>query len=217
MKNHIAPILCLLLALLLNAAWCSGQELKPIQLPQPRMDGGKPLMQALRERQTLRSFNPEKLPPQTLSDLLWAAFGINRPDSGKRTAPSARNWQEIDLYVAMAEGLYLYDAKANTLQPALARDIRADAGRQPFVKDAPVVLIFVADYKKMDDASDSDKMRYSGIDTGFISQNVYLFCSSEDLATVVLGMVNRPALAKTMGLRPSQQIILSQPVGKLKK
>ena len=141
---------------------------------------------------------------------------MNRPD-GKRTAPTALNRQEIDIYVATADGLFLYDAKANALQPVLEKDIRALTGRQPFVKDAPVSLVFVADYAKMGKGSDADKAFYSAADTGFISQNVYLFCASEGLATVVRGMVPRDELAQTMKLRPDQKIVLAQPVGYPKK
>jgi SagB-type dehydrogenase family enzyme len=174
-------------------------------------------MQVLKDRCSTREFSPQKLPVQVLSDLLWAAFGVNRPDSGKRTAPSARNWQEIDIYVATSEGLYLFDAKAHRLQPILPDDIRAMTGGQPFVKDAPVNLVYVADYSKMGDSAPEDKMLYSGADTGLISQNVYLFCSSEKLATVVRGLIDRPALAKAMKLRPEQKITLAQSVGYPKK
>ena len=195
----------------------SAQELKPIALPSPQTDGGKPLMQALKERKTSREFSTEKLSAQVLSNLLWAAFGVNRADSGKRTAPSASNRMEIDLYVAMADGLYLYNPKAHSLDPVLAGDIRAETGRQPFVREAPLNLVYVADSAKMGKSTDEDKILYSAADTGFIAQNVYLFCASEGLATVVRGMVDRPALAKAMKLRPDQRIILSQTVGYPKK
>ncbi|MCX6354573.1 MAG: SagB/ThcOx family dehydrogenase [Candidatus Aureabacteria bacterium] len=196
------------------AACASGAEkLDPIQLVKPELTGGKPLMQALAERKSLRSFSDKKLRPQLLSNLLWAAFGINRLESGKRTAPSAVNWQEIDLYAATERGLFLYNARAHRLDPVLAKDIRSSAGEQPFVRVAPLVLIFVADYAKMGEAPQDKKDFYSATDTGFISQNVYLFCASEGLATVVLGMVDRPALAKVMGLRGDQKIVLTQPVG----
>lgn len=190
--------------------------LKPIRLLQPQMDGGRPLMQVLKDRKTSRAFSSEKLPLQVLSNMLWAAWGVNRPD-GKRTAPSARNWQEIDVYVVLADGLYLYDAKANILKPILAEDIRAATGGQSFVKDAPVNLIFVSDFSKMGNAPDDQKDFYSATDTGFISQNVYLYCASEGLATVVRGYVDRPALAKVMKLRPDQKVILAQTVGYPKK
>ena len=186
----------------------------PIQLPEPQMDGGKPLMQALKERKSTRSFRSERLPMQTLGNLLWAAFGINRPDTGQRTAPSAMNRQEIDIYVATANGLYLYEAKAHALQSVLTNDLRAATGiQQPFVKDAPVNLVYVADYARMGGQTDADRALYSAADTGFIAQNVYLFCASERLATVVRGSVDRTALAKAMKLRPEQRIILAQTVG----
>ena len=193
------------------------QELKPIKLLQPQTEGGMPLMQALQARSSSRSFSTEELPPQVFSNLLWAAFGINRPKSGERTAPSAHNWQEIDIYVASAHGLYLYDAKAHALKPVLAEDIRGATGRQSFVKKAPVNLIYVADFSRMGSAADDEKVFYSAAATGFISQNVYLYCASEGLATVVRGTIDKPALAKKMNLRPDQRITLAQSVGYPKK
>jgi len=206
-----------LMALLVFSTLVSAQDLKPIQLPKPQMDGGKPLMQALKDRKSSRAFSAEKLPVQVLGNLLWAAFGINRPDTGHRTAPSAVNWQEIDIYVATADGLYLYGAKGHTLQPILAKDIRAETGMQSFVKDAPVELIYVADYLRMGKGTDDGKNLNAAEDTGFISENAYLFCASEGLATVVRGSVDKAALAKAMKLRPDQKIILAQTVGYPKK
>jgi SagB-type dehydrogenase family enzyme len=193
------------------------QELKLIQLLKPQMDGGRPLMQVLKDRRSSRAFSAEKLPVQVLSNMLWAAFGVNRPDSGKRTAPSAMNWQEIDIYVATADGLYLFDAKGFKLQPLLAEDVRALTGGQDFVREAPVNLVYVADFAKTGKATSEEREFYSAIDTGFISQNVYLYCASEGLATVVRGTVDRPALAKVMRLRPDQKIIVAQSVGYPKK
>jgi SagB-type dehydrogenase family enzyme len=187
-------------------------ELKSIKLPKPQTDGGKPLMQALKDRKTSREFSSEKLPMQTLSNMLWAACGVSRKD-GKRTAPSAMNWQEIDVYVALAEGLYFYDAKANMLVGVLAGDIRGATGTQPFVKDAPVNLVFVADFAKMGNAPADQKEFYAAIDTGYISQNVYLYCASEGLATVVRGLVDRSMCQEAMKLRPDQKVILAQTVG----
>lgn len=189
------------------------QEIKSIQLLKPQMDGGRPLMQVLKDRSSSRAFSSEKLPLQVLSNMLWAAFGVNRPDSGKRTAPSAKNRQEIDIYVATADGLYLYNAKAHTLELILAKDIRAMTGVQEFVGKAPVNLIYVADFTRMGERPETEKVFYSAANTGFISQNVYLYCASEGLATVVRGWVERPALAKVMGLRPDQRITLAQTVG----
>ncbi|HYA04109.1 MAG TPA: nitroreductase family protein, partial [Syntrophobacteria bacterium] len=173
--------------------------------------------QALKERASSRAFSKEKIPLPVLSNLLWAAFGVNRPDSGRRTAPSANNWQEIDLYVATEEGLYLYDAKKHAVNPVVKEDVRALTGRQAFVTDAPVDLIYVADFSKTGGSSREEKELYSAADTGFIGQNVYLFCASEGLATVVRGSIDRPALAKAMKLRPDQRIILAQTVGYPKK
>jgi SagB-type dehydrogenase family enzyme len=196
--------------LLTFAAITFSEELKPIKLLKPQLDKGKPLMQVLKDRSSLRSFSNEKLSLQVLSNLLWAAFGVNRVDTGKRTAPSAMNRQEIDIYVATADGLYLYDAKAHSLIPILAEDIRAMTGRQDYVKDAPVTLVYVADYSRMDSA---DKDFYSAADTGFIGENVYLYCASEGLATVVRASINRQALSEAMKLRPDQKVILAQSVG----
>jgi len=204
----------LLLMLLVASVLCSAQE--AISLPKPQMEGGKSLMQALKERQSGREFSPEKLSPQVLSNLLWAAWGVNRPD-GRRTAPSASNRMEVDIYVATAEGLYLYDAKAHSLQPVVNEDVRAQTGKQPFVATAPVNLVYVADFAKMGKGSEENKVFYSAADTGFIAQNVYLFCASEGLVTVVRGMLDRAPLAAAMKLRPDQRIILGQTVGYPKK
>ncbi len=201
------------LALALAAAPSFAQELKDIPLPAPRTEGGKPLMQALRARQSSRAFSPQALPPQVLSDLLWAAAGINRADAGKRTAPSARNWQEIEVYVVMEAGTYLYDAPHNVLKAVVAGDLRASTGMQDFVAVAPVNLVYVADVAKLREASAEDQMLYSGADTGFISENVYLFCASEGLATVVRGSVDRAALAAAMKLPEQKRVMLAQTVG----
>jgi len=195
------------------ASWAGAQDLQDISLPAPRMEGGKPLMQALKERQTSRSFSTKKLPVQVLSDLLWAAAGINRPDSGKRTAPSARNWQEVQVYAIMEDGAYLYDAKANILKAIAKGDLRKLTGSQDFVASAPLNLVFVADTTRMKGSSAEDQALYMGADTGFISQNVYLFCASEGLATVVRGMVNRKPLAKALNFPENIKIILAQTVG----
>ncbi len=203
----------IVLALFLVPAFGMAQELKPIELPAPQTGGGKPLMQALKDRHTSREFSSDKLSPQVLSNLLWAAFGVNRADTGKRTAPSAMNWQEIAIYVATAEGLYIYDPHGNKLDPILNKDVRADTGTQDFVKEAPLNLVYVADLAKTGHASAEDTALYTGADTGLIAQDVYLFCASEGLATVVRGSVNRPALAKVLRLRPDQKITLAQTVG----
>jgi SagB-type dehydrogenase family enzyme len=195
---------------------CLAEDLQPMALPAAQTDGGKPLMQALKERRSAREFRAEKLPPQVLSNLLWAAAGVNRAD-GRRTAPSASNRQEIDLYVAMADGLYVYEPKAHRLQPVVSGDLRAATGKQEFVREAALNLVYVADFAKMGEGSAEEKVFYSAANTGFISQNVYLYCASEGLATVVRAGVDRPSLAKVMHLRPEQRITLVQTVGYPKK
>ena len=218
MNTRSLQAACLVLAVLLICpSLVSAQELKPVQLPEPQMDSSRPLMQVLKDRSSSRAFSTEKLPKQVLSNMLWAAFGVNRPDSGKRTAPSAMNWQEIDIYVATADGLSLYDAKAHALKPVLAEDVRALTGQQPFVQEAPVNLVYVADFSRMGEREVDVKVFCSAADTGFISQNVYLYCASEGLATVVRGLIDRPALEKAMKLRPDQRVTLSQSVGYPKK
>lgn len=204
-------------AVLALAAGLTGAEpdqpMADINLPAPRMEGGKPLMAALKARQSSRTFSDKPLPPQVLSDLLWAAAGINRTDSGNRTAPSARNWQEVDVYVVLPDGAYRYDAKAHSLKAVVKGDMRKQTGMQPFVATAPVNLVYVADPARMKGASPEDQALYYGADTGFISQNVYLFCASEGLATVVRGLVDRAALAKALNLPDSLKIVLTQTVG----
>jgi SagB-type dehydrogenase family enzyme len=189
------------------------EDLKPIKLTAPKMTGGRPLMEVLKDRQTTRSFATTKLPEQTLSNLLWAAWGINRPGSNLHTAPSASNQQEIDVYVALENGLYLYEPNSHELKPVLAKDLRGATGKQPFVKEVPLNLVYVSDFGKMRYPDNDVKEFYSAANTGFISQNVYLFCASEGLGTVVRGLVDREGLAKEMKLRPDQKVILAQSVG----
>jgi nitroreductase len=189
------------------------QDIQPVKLLTPQSEGGKPLMQALKERKSSREFSPKELSLQVISDLLWAADGINRPDSGHRTAPSAMGMQAIHIYLAKSDGLYLFDVQQNMLIPVIGEDIRALTGEQPFVKGAPLNLIYVADLSKMGKMSDSDADFYASADTGFISENVYLYCASAGLVTVVRGAVDKPVLAKAMKLRPDQKIILAQTVG----
>ena len=213
-KKILAVYLVIFLSLTNGTVFA--KEIEAIKLPSPQTNGGKSLMQALAERKSTREFSSEELPLQTLSNLLWAANGINRPESGHRTAPSAGNKQEVDIYIAKAEGLYLFDAHGNILAPVLVRDIRSATGKQAFVKDAPVGLVFVADLSKMKKTND-EALFYAATDTGYISQNVYLYCASAGLATVVLGWVDKEELAKVMKLRPDQRVILTQPVGYPKK
>jgi SagB-type dehydrogenase family enzyme len=193
--------------------WCgAGFAGEKIVLPAPERSGGKPLMQALNERRSSRAFSEKELPVALLSNLLWAANGVNHPE-GKRTAPSAGDSREIDIYVAMQSGLYYYDPDQHVLVRVLDQDIREAAGIQDFTQTAPVNLIFTADLDQLSRYPDDSRVFYSAADAGFVSQNVYLFCASEGLATVVLGWVDKEALALKIGLKEHQKVILTQPVG----
>jgi SagB-type dehydrogenase family enzyme len=183
-----------------------------VTLPAPQIDGGKPLMQALKERRTTRNLTDTPLSAQQLSNLLWAAFGINRPD-GHRTAPSARNWQEIDVYVVKADGAFLYDAGANALRRLVAQDLRASAGTQAHARNAAVTLVYVADARRMEGANEATRAEFAAADAGFIAQNVYLYCASEGLGTVVFASIDRERLAAALKLDRSQRIVLGQSVG----
>ncbi len=171
-----------------------------------------PLMSALKSRRSTREYSDRPLPQQTLSDLLWAAFGINRP-GGDRTAPYWRHIMVIDVYAAMADGVWLYDPLSHTLLPHLAADVRADTGQQDFVGTAPLDLVYVAHGERMMDVSSEDSRVYACVDTGFIGQNVYLFCASEGLATVFRGAVDYPRLDKLLKLPAQQFVTFAQTVG----
>jgi nitroreductase len=182
------------------------------ELPPPRTEGGKPLIQALRQRRSIREYSDRPLPAQVLSDLLWAAFGINRP-SGDRTAPYWRHIMVIEVYAAMADGVWLYEPKRHVLLPHSRVDIRAQTGLQDFVANAPLNLVYVARGERMQDISANERRLYASVDTGFIGQNVYLFCASEGLATVFRGAVDYEKLNRTMQLETDQFVTFAQTVG----
>ncbi len=181
-------------------------------LPAARSQGGKPLIEALRLRRSTREYSDQPLPPQILSDLLWAAFGINRP-SGDRTAPYWRHIMVIDIYAAMADGVWLYDPKQHALLPHLSADIRAQTGLQDFVARAPLNLVYVAHGERMQDIAAEERRLYASVDAGFIGQNVYLFCASEGLATVFRGAVDYDKLNRAMQLGSGQFVTFAQTVG----
>jgi len=195
------------------------EGLKPISLPQPRMEGGRSLMMVLKDRFSTKEFSQEPIPIEMLSDLLWGADGINRPDSGKRTAPSATNSQNIDIYVILAKGVYLYDTDAHRLVPVLAEDLRPlSAGPQDYAKGAPLHLLYVADYTMMSRVPDRTKqVFFSACNTGAITQNVGLYCASVGLGSAVRGTMDIPALHKKLKLRDDQELMLNQVVGYPKK
>ncbi len=194
------------------ACAAAGSPASALQLPPPRREGGLPLMDALKLRCSTRDYASRPLSAQTLSDLLWAAFGINRP-SGDRTAPYWRHIMVIDVYAALADGVWLYEPEAHALLPHLATDIRAQTGLQDFVGTAPLNLIYVAHGERMTELSAGERRLYSSVDAGFIGQNVYLFCASEGLATVFRGALDYPKLARVLKLPEQQFVTFAQTVG----
>ena len=192
----------------------TGDAADNITLPAPDIHAGMPLMQALAERQSQREFAPEPLPLPMLSNLLWAATGINRPALGGRTVPSAMNAQEVDVYVALATGLYRYAALGHALHLIRASDVRRVTGYQDFVDTAALDLIMVADFSRMKLVPAAQRLAYAYTCAGAMAQNVYLYCASEGLATVIRAWLDRDTLAKAMGLNNEQQVLLSQTVGR---
>ena len=181
-------------------------------LPPPRKDGGKPLMQALQARRSTREYADRALPAEVLSDLLWAAFGMNRP-SGDRTAPYWRHIMVVDVYAAMADGVWFYDPRRHVLTRHSGDDIRAQTGQQEFVASAPLNLIYVAHGERMKEVPQEARRLYASVDTGFIGQNVYLYCASEGLATVFRGAVLSEPLGRTLQLGDGQFVTFCQSVG----
>lgn len=171
------------------------------------------LKSAFSARRSTRSFLLDEVPLRMLSALVWVAGGINRRSRQGRTAPSAHDWQEIDVYVVLREGAYRYDASSHQLLLVRAEDLRASTGVQDFVAQAPVNLVYVADLARMTDSTEEERGFLAGADTGFMAQNVYLYCAAAGLGTVVRGLIDRKRLAAALGLRPTQRITLAQTVG----
>jgi len=189
-----------------------GDTTTSISLPPPEKHGGLPLMEALAIRHSSRDFARDPLPLTLLSGLLWAAYGMNRAEGG-RTAPSALNAQEIDVFVALPSGAYRYDAMAHELHLIAANDLRRVTGYQDFVDEAPLDLVYVADYSRMSLIPAAQRESYASAAAGAISQNVYLFAASNGLATVIRAWIDRSAIADALGLTHDQQVLLSQTVG----
>jgi SagB-type dehydrogenase family enzyme len=209
MTKRLIILLTFLFAGLTNS---SAQVIETISLPPVNKSGGIPLMEALQKRQSQRSYSSRELSMQQMSDMLWAAYGINRPD-GFRTAPSARTWNEFDIYIIKAEGWYVYDPHQHAMLKMGNEDLRVHSATQDFAHNAPVNLVFVADFDRMTNADDDFRRFYSATDVGYISQNVYLYCASEGLATIVRGQIDKVKAKEVLKLRPNQHIILAQTVG----
>ena len=190
----------------------TGDAATTIALPAPGRAGGMPLMQALALRRSSREFTRDALPLPLLSNLLWAAWGVNR-EGGGRTAPSALDAQEIDVYVALPAGAYRYDAAGHALALVAAADLRRITGYQDFVDQAPLDLVFVADHTRMSLVPVAQRESYASVAAGAIAQNVYLWCASAGLATVIRAWIDRQAIADALGLPHDHQVLLSQTVG----
>jgi nitroreductase len=191
----------------------AAQELRPIELPAPRADFGRSLAQALKLRRLTREFAARPLPPQVLSELLWSAYGVNRPATADRTAPSWRHARETDIFAAMADGVWRYDPIAHRLLPQLAADVRAPTGAQDFVGSAPLDLVYVSNAEHLSGVPREEQHRVAAADTGFIGQNVYLYCASEGLACVFRASLDQERLARTLKLAEAQFITFAQTVG----
>jgi SagB-type dehydrogenase family enzyme len=213
MKITMVLILAAGMALTVPDAARIREAPKEKMLSKPDTASGAPLMTALSKRASSRSYSRQPVDEKTLSALLWAACGVNRSGGNKRTAPTAMNRQEIDVYAVMAHGAYRYNAARHSLIPVTDKDIRALTGKQAFVAQAPLNLVYVADMSRVAGSDSDEKLLYAAADTGFIGQNVYLYCASEGLATVIRGHVDRKALARALELGSQQRIILAQTVG----
>jgi len=201
MKRYLALVLALVII--------GGLQAQPIELPAPHKTGGMPLMEALARRSTSHEFGARELSVQQLADLCWAGFGMNRPN-GKRTAPSASNSQENEIYLLLKKGAYVYDAAAHRLQPVAAEDLRTlvRGGEK-----APLVIVYIADLSKRDSGSPESRKKVACIDSAFISENIYLYCASEGLLTGYRGGFDEKALTAKLDLRATQAVIAVQPVG----
>jgi len=189
------------------------QQQHKMELPPAERGGGRPFMEVLNERKSTRKFPEKELEPHILSGLLWAANGVNRDEDNKRTAPSARDMREIDVYVITPKAAFLYIPEKHDLKFIKEGDFRKEAaGRSDFAASAPIILVFVANAKKMEKMDAASKDLYAHIDCGYVSQNVYLYCASENLGTVAIGGVDKAGMSKILGLK-EDKVILSQPVG----
>ncbi|MFP4024232.1 MAG: SagB/ThcOx family dehydrogenase [Thiohalospira sp.] len=184
-----------------------------IKLPEPDKTSGIPLMQAINDRQSARNFIDKDITEQQLSELLWAAYGINRPESGKHTIPTSRNRQDIEVYITTKDGVFKYLPEEHALLQISDQDKREVTGMQDFVKVAAVNLIYVSDFDKLGNSSNEIKTMTAATHCGFIGQNVYLYCASEGLISVFRAMIDKEKAAKMLELEGNKHVIYSQSVG----
>jgi len=213
MKALLSTVLVGILVTCLADPLNGAEPLEPIQLLAPDTSGGMPLMQALKQRSSTKQYTNKAISERQISDLLWAAFGINRPESGKRTAATAVNCQDIEIYVVFEKGAYLYQADTNRLAPVTNRDLRSLAATQDYARVAPINLVYVSNRAKMPDNFGDKKPIYAAFHTGAISQNVYLYCASAGLGAVVRDSVDRAGLKNALKLSENQFIVMVQSVG----
>jgi len=198
---------------LINADVITAQE--DIILPSPRIRGQ--VMKSLKNRISIKGFSAKQLPDQVLSDMLWTAFGVTNERTGRRTAPSAFNAQEIDIYVLRADGAWLYDAHNQSLRLIQRKDVRNLVAGQDYAKSAPVHLVYVADYDRAHAAYpgsyEKEAVSWAMMHTGFIAQNVTIFCAAQRLCAVVRSIGNSESLKEALSFRENQKILISQAVG----
>jgi len=211
-RRHATQALLVATALAAIPAFAKPSSPEILGLPGPRKSGGTSLRDALAGRRSTREFSPRPLSTQVLSDLLWAANGVNRLGDGK-TAPCWRHFDVIEIQVAMADGVWLYDPRRHALVQRLRDDARGATGIQDFVAAAPLDLVYVANGERMTGVPADERRLYASVDTGFIGQNVYLFCAAEGLACVFRGAIDYAKLATTLQLDAGQFVTFAQTVG----
>ncbi|HEX7319855.1 MAG TPA: SagB/ThcOx family dehydrogenase [bacterium] len=204
-----------IIGILLNVMFCLSyaQAGQAIQLIPPDTTRGLPVMKALKVRASATDFDTVMLSDQDLSDLIWAANGINRPENGKRTAPSATNAQDVDIYVCLKQGTYLYDAKKHALGQVTEGDTRSlVASRQEFAAKAPVILLLVSDISRFKHGGDSLKLVWAAMDAGIVSQNIAVFCAATGLRTRPRAIMDLKKLKAALKLNETQYLMLNNPV-----
>ena len=204
------------LLILFTAALLSGSlfaQTETVKLPAPEKKNGKPLMEALDERHSAREFANKEMPKQTLSNLLWAAHGINREEDGKHTTPTSKNVQDMQVYVTTQDGAFLYLPEKNAVQKVVDKDIRASMGEQEFTANAAVNLVYVSDFSKYEGGDETTKHITASAHCGFIGQNVYLFCASEGLNSVFRAWIDKELIHEKLKLEDNQHVIYTQTVG----